>query len=34
MDFGNCDAKNGPWCLSPAECIGGVCTIPTPASCN
>jgi hypothetical protein len=34
MDFGNCNAKTGPFCLSPAQCIGGVCTIPTPGSCH
>jgi hypothetical protein len=33
-DFGNCDPVNGPSCLSPAQCIGGVCTLPTPASCK
>jgi hypothetical protein len=34
MDFGNCNQQNGPWCLTPAECIGGVCTLPAPASCK
>jgi len=33
-DFANCDATNGPGCLAPAQCIGGVCTMPTPTSCQ
>jgi hypothetical protein len=33
-DFGNCDAKNGPGCMAPAQCIGGACIRPSPATCN
>jgi hypothetical protein len=33
-DFGNCDSKKGPGCMAPADCIGGICTLPTPASCH
>ncbi len=33
-DFGNCDATNGPGCQSPAQCIAGVCTLPTPTTCH
>jgi hypothetical protein len=33
-DFGNCDATNGPGCMAPAQCIGGMCIRPSPATCN
>jgi hypothetical protein len=33
-DFANCNAANGPGCTSPAECIGGICTRPSPATCH
>jgi hypothetical protein len=33
-DFGNCSKANGPDCLSPAQCINGVCTLPTPETCR
>jgi hypothetical protein len=30
----NCDATNGPNCLRPAKCAGGVCKTPNAASCR
>ncbi len=32
-DGAACDATNGPPCLQPAECVGGVCKLPNPAGC-
>jgi hypothetical protein len=29
-----CDAANGPVCVSPAVCVGGVCTLPNAAACR
>jgi hypothetical protein len=33
-DFGDCNTKLGPGCMSPATCIGGKCILPTPDSCK
>lgn len=33
-DGAACDAKNGPGCLSPASCIGGVCKIVDASTCK
>jgi hypothetical protein len=33
-DGAACDTTNGPDCLPPAECVGGVCKLPNPASCT
>jgi hypothetical protein len=30
----SCDAVSGPPCLSPATCLNGSCTLPTPSSCR
>ena len=32
-DGAACDSTNGPDCVAPAECVGGVCKLPDPASC-
>jgi hypothetical protein len=31
---GDCDSTNGPYCLEPAACVNGVCTIPSAAGCH
>ncbi len=33
-DFGNCNGKAGPGCLSPATCIGGTCVMAAPQACH
>lgn len=29
-----CDTTNGPDCMGPATCVGGLCKLPNPASCT
>jgi hypothetical protein len=33
-DGASCDVNNGPTCRSPARCIGNVCKLPAPSTCN
>jgi hypothetical protein len=33
-DFGSCNAKDGPGCLSPATCINSVCVLASPDTCK
>jgi hypothetical protein len=33
-DGAGCNDQNGPHCIPPAHCVGGVCTISDPASCK
>jgi hypothetical protein len=33
-DFGSCNAKDGPGCLSPATCINSVCVLSSPDTCK
>jgi hypothetical protein len=33
-DLGSCNLQAGPFCLSPAQCLGGKCRVPDPASCR
>jgi hypothetical protein len=33
-DGAPCDATNGPGCLAPAKCVGGLCKLEDPAACK
>ncbi|MGH7285186.1 MAG: hypothetical protein ACRELY_26995 [Polyangiaceae bacterium] len=34
VDGASCDETNGPACVSPAICTGGVCKVPDPSTCK
>lgn len=33
-DFANCNLASGQGCMAPADCIGGICTRPSPGTCR